>query len=689
MRIFKTSHPEEGEEQLNPAAAPVIAIDDFHHGLKYLVDLVKQIRPKRYDDHVQAELKFKALFYQLQNDKQMLTTLRQAVISIFKNHNIVPALTESGMVGSRGFLQELIVRIKHKLLPPLPKQNDFLYVINHVFYKKHDYVWVERLDVSLWVNFFKTLGIQLSYRDEDFVKQLNVALHILAQRTVTLGLENDIFNALPVDDYENYPFLKLDRAAQCYLQFGCSDIQRPPVIESIQQIVDTIREFKALVDVISENRRKNGTSLSQTYLLFRIQQHLDRLLLITDVLDGDNDFNLERFLKYFIKVVSYENTKTSLREFTSANFSFLAYKITEHGGTRGEKYITATRKDYWLMIISAMGGGFIVSVTALIKNLITKAAFPPFWQGFAYSTNYALGFQLMHETNTTLATKQPAFTASSLAGSLDYFKEYRKPDMYALVITIARTSRSQIASFFGNLIIVFPFAYLLAYLYHTVTGHLLLNTEAAHKTLVDQHPYLSFSLLYACFTGVFLFLSGLIAGYIDNGINYGRVGERLRNHPVLKHSMSSKRLTSFTRYVENHFGALMGNIALGFFLGMAGFFGHIFGFPFDIRHITIAAGNSAIAFYTQGHLEDKAFLFTVFIGILLIGFFNFIVSFFLAFFVAIKSRGVRLKDYPELLTIVSKFIIHYPLDFFFPPKYPREVDEIKRRFGFKIKPIVP
>jgi site-specific recombinase len=41
-------------------------------------------------------------------------------------------------------------------------------------------------------------------------------------------------------------------------------------------------------------------------------------------------------------------------------------------------------------------------------------------------------------------------------------------------------------------------------------------------------------------------------------------------------------------------GALVGNIALGFFLGMAGFIGHIFGIPFDIRHITIAAGNSAI-----------------------------------------------------------------------------------------------
>ena len=78
-------------------------------------------------------------------------------------------------------------------------------------------------------------------------------------------------------------------------------------------------------------------------------------------------------------------------------------------------------------------------------------------------------------------------------------------------------------------------------------------------------------------------------------------------------------------------GPLAGNIALGFFLGMAGFFGHIFGFPFDIRHITIASANTAIAYYTQGNTKSTTFLLTVVGGVLLIGLFNFLVSFALAF----------------------------------------------------------
>ncbi len=593
---------------------PVITIDSIHHGLDYLVELVKQIRPVPTTNYKQADLKFKALFYQLQNDKTALFSLKKALVKQLLNSNFIPALTESGMVGSRGFLQEFITKLKHKLLPPLLEPNDFLYVINHVFYKHQDHLWIEKVDRHLWINFFKLLGVSISVKDNVVLGQVNIALQILSSRTVTLGLEKEVRNNLQKLHYEVYPFLLLDRVVQNYLRLSENLVGEEELSNAVLQIEDAIRQCKQISEEISERRRLNGTSLSQTFILFRIDQHLERLLLITDVLDGNKNFSTDRFLDYFIKVVSYEKKKSSLREFVSANFAFLAYKITEHGGTRGEKYITATRSEYWLMIKSAMGGGFFISFTALIKNLIKKVPLAPFWQGFAYSVNYSAGFQIMHETHTTLATKQPAFTASSIAGSLDYFKEFRKPDMYALAITIARTARSQIASFFGNLVIVFPLSYSLAAFYHSITGQMLLNSKEAHHVLEEQHPYLSFSILYACFTGFFLFLSGLIAGYVENGINYGRVNERIKNHPVFKNTLTHTKLQKITGYITDNLGPLIGNISLGFFLGMAGFIGQIFGLPFDIRHITIAAGNSAIAYYTQGNTESATFLLTVFAG---------------------------------------------------------------------------
>jgi site-specific recombinase len=100
---------------------------------------------------------------------------------------------------------------------------------------------------------------------------------------------------------------------------------------------------------------------------------------------------------------------------------------------------------------------------------------------------------------------------------------------------------------------------------------------------------------------------------------------------------------------------------------MAGFIGEISGTRFDVRHITIAAGNTAMAVYGLGlHNVDRWYLLTVVAGVLGIGFFNFLVSFSLAFFVAVRSRGIRLKDYPEFLGILWRYFRKNPLDFIRP-----------------------
>jgi site-specific recombinase len=361
-----------------------------------------------------------------------------------------------------------------------------------------------------------------------------------------------------------------------------------------------------------------------------------------------------------------------LREFLSNNLGLLAYQIAEHKGKKGEKYISATRRDFITLFKSAMGGGVIVSVVAIIKNLLGLIHLPIFWQGFTYGTNYAAGFVLMDATGTTLATKQPAYTASAVAGSLDREKQGARPDLRNLVITVARVSRSQIASFAGNLVIVFPFTYFLAWLFNWSTGFKIADGAAAAKLLEDQHPYHSLALLYACFTGFFLFLSGIIAGYIENHVVHGRVAERMKTHPLFAHTISPKKLDKLANMINKNAGALAGSISLGFFLGCAGPFGKFLGIPFDIRHITISAGNVAIGFYGLNNHVAIGYLLTVIGGVLLIGFLNFLVSFSLAFFVAVKSRGIHLRDYPEFLSLLGRFFIKHPKDFIWPPKVLRE-----------------
>jgi site-specific recombinase len=236
------------------------------------------------------------------------------------------------------------------------------------------------------------------------------------------------------------------------------------------------------------------------------------MFIILDVLDRNQEFNTERFIAYFHALIRNENRKNSLGEFLNQNLRLLAYQIAEHKGKRGEQYITSTQKDFRNLFFSALGGGLIVSFVAIIKNVIGLLKLPLFWQGFLYGTNYAVGFVTMDQTRSTLATKQPAYTASAVAGTLDKQKLGDRPDLRNLVITIASVSRSQIASFAGNLLVVFPLTYILAWLFHLAVGYKLAADDAALKLLHDQHPFDSLALLFACFTGFFLFLSGIIAG---------------------------------------------------------------------------------------------------------------------------------------------------------------------------------
>ena len=100
---------------------------------------------------------------------------------------------------------------------------------------------------------------------------------------------------------------------------------------------------------------------------------------------------------------------------------------------------------------------------------------------------------------------------------------------------------------------------------------------------------------------------------------------------------------------------------------LAGFLGKTFGLPFDIRHITISAANAAIGFFGLNHEVSANEIWWTLIGVMGIGFLNFAVSFGLAFIVAVKSRGIHLRNYPEFAGILWRYIKRYPKDFIKAP----------------------
>ncbi|KIC92725.1 hypothetical protein [Flavihumibacter solisilvae] len=665
---------EKGNKDKAPEKTIVLPVQLAENGLDFLIELVKQIRPASPRRIAEAESNFRSMLHQLQHDVGTLVSIRTAIRNLFFKSELLPALVASGLIGSRGFVQELGGKLKHKILPELRQPSDFLFVLSRVFYKPTDYIWVSEIDRELWKRFFRLLRVHIRINDRQLTDQLRQALLILSFRIATLGLEKEVANRLSANKDANSPFLEQNRLVIRYLDDPDADEKYIQVL--LNNLQEQLYNCRQSIVWLRDQRLYHGTSLAQTFLTVRILQMIDRMLIISDVLDRDNHLNEDRFIEYFITVITNENKQNSLRGFLSDNLGLLAYQIAEHKGKKGEKYITSNRSEFRQLYRSAAGGGFIISVVAIIKNLLSKLTLAPFWMGFIYSTNYAAGFMLMDRTNTTLATKQPAYTASAVASSLDSKKLKGKPDLKNLAITIGDVSRSQIASFAGNLVVVFPFTYFLVWLMDRFMGYRIVNGEEAFSLLEQQHPFHSWSLLYACFTGGFLFLSGIISGYVENHIVYGQLTERLRNHPVLSQTMSARRLNRMVDYMNVYSGAFTGSIALGFFLGMSAVVGKIFGIPFDIRHITISSGNAAIGFYGIEQPVSYAYLAAVFLGVLGIGFLNFFVSFSLAFFVAVKSRGIHLRDYPELIGFIWRYFRKYPMDFVYPPGRRRDTNDI-------------
>jgi site-specific recombinase len=326
------------------------------------------------------------------------------------------------------------------------------------------------------------------------------------------------------------------------------------------------------------------------------------------------------------------------------------------------------------MFKSALGGGFIVSFLVILKVFTHHAHFPLFGEAFIYSLIYSVGFVLIHFLHFTLATKQPALTANTIAVSIDEGNIGDKT-MMKTVVLISEISRAQFISLIGNILIVLPFTFIIGMIYTSISGNYIVTSEEANEMMMSLHPWKSGSLFYAGIAGVFLMLSGVIAGYYDNKVIYGRIPERLQQHPYLKRVFKPRRLLKITEYLQNNSGVIIGNIMLGFMLGFASMIGKIFGIPFDVRHVTLSAGVFGLGLQGNDTLLSLSFILEISFSLLLMGIINLIISFGLAIYVAVRSRSLETSLMKILLKSLKHYFFSNPIEFFYPSKKSEIISE--------------
>lgn len=639
--------------------------------LTLLVEVVDHVRPHDPGNAAQALKNLQALHFLLSGDEALRTGFREYLLRVFANHQQVTLYADLGILPAAGFFSELWRRIAQKVLPAAIDPTALKDVLGAAFHRVTDHRWVNGIADEHWRRLLDTLGIDFFAvtKTNRTVGQLLDAAHILSARIAAMGVEPELAEVHPsLREYES-PFLMQNVEAQRWVQefrAGLSSGELPA--EDEKQIRVLLEQCREVIGKIRRNTGNTGISVDLTYLLQRLTETIDRLDRLLDLLDrtpqGDRAQAIVMLFKTFVEA---DNKRNNLREHFAKNTELLAREVTEHSGRTGEHYITATRSEYKAMLTSALGAGLIVPFMALLKIGMHGLHPAPLIQGLLYGLNYALGFMLIHVLHFTVATKQPAMTASRIAAALDH-PPGLKPDVERMVELIVRVIRSQFIAVVGNVALAFPLAYVLATSLYLSTGWHVMTPDAANHTLHDLHPLASLALFHAAIAGLWLFMSGLIAGYHDNIAIYNRIPERIRQLKWLERRLGPARLGQLANYIEGNLGGLAGNFWFGMLLGLTATVGVNLGLPIDIRHITFSAANLATATVSlDQQIPWQTFAWCA-AGVALVGIVNLTVSFVLALLVALKARRVRFRYARPLALALWRRFLATPLDFIRPPR---------------------
>ncbi|RXJ75041.1 recombinase, partial [Aliarcobacter skirrowii] len=355
--------------------------------------------------------------------------------------------------------------------------------------------------------------------------------------------------------------------------------------------------------------------------------------------------------------------KNSLIDLYKQGIKIVARSVTNYTSEHGEHYIATDLKAYFKMFLSAAGAGIIIAIMALIKINITQAGFSIGTLTFLSSLNYGLGFVFIHILGFTVATKQPAMTASKLAQEIEE-DENNKANQKKIIDLIFQVSRSQFSAIAGNVILAISVAFLISYL-AIKNGYIILDDEDIKYYLKNLEP--NIALFYAAIAGVWLFLSGLISGYFDNRADLLELKDRYYHQPLLKKLISDKYREKFATYLHEHYGSILGNFFFGILLGITPFIGYLLNLPLDISHV---AFSSAYLGYTSMHFDISITLFIYYlVCVLLIGFVNLIVSFTLALKVSLLSRDTKFGNFFSFIKNLIIEICKKPHKLFFPFTY--------------------
>lgn len=649
---------------------------------------------KRLIDELRVSDKEPALANQ--NIQDLIDILRQHpeyadglssfVLKLIIEYRQIALYTDTGIMSDQGFFNSLRRLIGHRFLPLLPQEDSVVELVGYLFDKRSDERWLANIEKDKWDELVELLKVDKQHLNLVATAKNSIlnAIIILSYRISGIGLHPDLMEFYPQMLNYSASFVAQNQEAVLYVnQYReaheldtLTDITPEKAVDPAPLLV-MIEQCEDIVATIRKRIYKTGISIRLTNMMLRLDQSLQRMRILTELVADNYDKRDQAIIELIQALITTASRRYSIGYLIDNNTKLLSRKVTENASRVGEHYISTDKAGYQKMFKKASIGGFIIAFMATLKILAYNLALAPMGRAFVNSMIYGLGFVFIHIVHGTVATKQPAMTAAAIASTISDSsgkKSHQLNKLSELVVDILRT---QFVAIMGNIMLAIPVALIISFAWLQYTGAPMINTDKAAHLLHDLDPFHSLALPHAAIAGVYLFLSGLIAGYYDNLAVYNQIGARIQRHRLLQYVLPKSWLQRLGGFIEANLGAIMGNFLFGVFLGSTATIGYLFGLPIDIRHIAFASANLAHGLFNISASQwDWQIVFVSILGVALIGMVNLMVSFSLALFVALRSKEVKFLEWSRLTKQIFSHMLTHPSDFFWPRDKPMKYARI-------------
>ena len=581
-------------------------------------------------------------------------------------------LADFGFAPRQGLWAEFGRRLRGRILPLTPATNDLGELFGLLFPPGTDARWLTDLDDETLARLQLTLA-PLADDGSDWRGPFFEAIMFLASAVRAAGFSPALRQRMSPELLVDHPFRQLARSAERVRELaeeglptpaaaGGSD--NPQLLQETQYLRALLDQCRRCADSVHQHLEAHGVSVDVVFEADQLQQRAHRIdALLTCVLSATPATEL---LGLVAELVHTAEAQRSIRGLFAQHYSLLARKVAERSAATGEHYITRDAAAYGRMLRAALGGGAVVGVVTLAKFGLAAFALGAFWAGFSSGVMYAAAFVLIQALHFTLATKQPAMTAPALADKLADVSTDAGVERF--VDEVVHLIRSQSAGIFGNLLAVIPVVLAAQWLARAVVGAPLVGVPQAEH-VVGSLTLLGPTAFFAALTGVLLFASSIIAGWVENWFVWHRLDSAIAWNPRIVARLGAARAQRWSAWWRGNVSGLASNISLGLLLGLVPAVAGFFSLPLDVRHVTLATGQLFTAVGAAGlAIVASAPFWWCLAGIAVTGALNLGVSFFLAFRVALRSRGIRLADRARIYRAIRQRLLHRPASFVLPPR---------------------